>query len=82
MFTTRQLAWLRSRLPDTVRSRALAPVIEVSPFEDGGRTKDALLVGKRKPFLSSVADRARIRKHVDEFWQMVDTFRRDPALAP
>jgi hypothetical protein len=82
MFTTRQLAWLRSRLPDTVRSRVLAPLIEVSPFEDGGKTKDVLLVGKRKPFVSSVADQARIKKHVDEFWRMVDTFRRDPALAP
>ena len=82
MFTTRQFAWLRSRLPDTVNSGVLAPILEVTPFEDGGKIKDVLLVGKRKPLLSSVADQARISKHVDDFWQMVDTFRRDPALAP
>jgi hypothetical protein len=29
-----------------------------------------------------VADETRIKKHVDAFWQMVDTFRRDPALTP
>jgi hypothetical protein len=82
MFTTQQFAWLRSRLPDTVKSDVLGPVIEVRPFEEGGKVKDVLLVGKRKPFLSSVADQGHIKKHVDEFWQMVHTFRRDPALGP
>jgi hypothetical protein len=81
MFTTRQLAWLRARLPDSVRSRSLAPVeLLKDPFEDGrGKVKDVLLIGKRQPFLNSVTDEARIRKHVDGFWQMVDAFRRDPA---
>jgi hypothetical protein len=84
MYTTGQLAWLRARLPDSVRSRALAPVDLVKePFVDGrGRVLDVRLVGKGKPFLNSVADEARIRKHVDGFWQLVDAFRRDPALRP
>jgi len=84
MFTTRQLAWLRARLPDSVKSRSLAPVDLLNdPFEDErGHIKDVLLIGKRKPFLNSVTDAARIKKHVDEFWQMVDEFRHDPALTP
>jgi hypothetical protein len=41
-----------------------------------------LLVGKRKPFLNSVTDEVRIRKHFDEFQQMVHDFRRDPTLSP
>jgi hypothetical protein len=84
MYTTSQLAWLRARLPDSVRSRALAPVDLVrEPFVDGrGRVLDVRLVGKGKPFLNSVADEARIRKHVDGFWRMVEAFRRDPALKP
>lgn len=82
MFTTRQFAWLRSRLPDTVKSRVLSPLADITPFEEGGKIKDVLLVGKRKPFLSTAADQARINKHVDEFWQMVDAFRLDPGLKP
>jgi hypothetical protein len=82
LFTTRQVAWLRARLPATVESKMLAPVIcyELSP--DEWDTRDALLVGKRKPFLNSVTHAARIKKHTDEFWHMVDDFRRDPGLTP
>ncbi len=82
MFTTRQVAWLRARLPDTVRSRTLAPVVHCQPVPDWDDNTDTLLVGKRKPFLNSVTHAKRISKHVDEFWQMVDEFRRDSGLAP
>jgi hypothetical protein len=81
MFTTRKVAWLQARLPDSLQSPSLAPIRQSKPApgEDG---TDVLLVGKRKPFLNSVADAARIRKHMDGFWQMVEDFRRDPALTP
>jgi hypothetical protein len=81
MFTTRQVAWLRARLPASLKSESLAPVRHFKPTleEDD---KDVLLVGKRKPFLNSVSDAARIKKHVDGFWQMVEDFRRDTALKP
>jgi hypothetical protein len=83
MFTTRQVAWLRAKLPATVESAMLAPVIHNDPSpEEDWDTRDALLVGKRKPFLNSVTHAARIKKHTDEFWHMVDEFRRDPALTP
>ena len=83
MFTTRQVAWLRARLPASVESEMLAPVIRYEPSpDDHGDTRDALLVGKRKPFLNSVTHAGRIKKHAGEFWQMVSDFQRDPALSP
>jgi hypothetical protein len=82
-FTTRQVAWLRARLPASLQSASLAPLVQLErPLELGGKSRDVLLVGKRKPFLNSVTDAARIRKHVDGFVQMVDDFRRDPTLMP
>lgn len=82
-FTTRQVAWLRARLPESLASDALEPVNHLSPpLEYDGKARDVLLVGKRKPFLNSVDDAARIRKHIDGFRQMVDYFRSNPALAP
>jgi hypothetical protein len=81
MFTTRQVAWLRARLPDSLQSESLKPIRQFKPAleEDD---EDVLLVGKRKPFLNSVSDAGRIKKHVDGFWQMVEDFRRDPTLKP
>lgn len=82
-FTIRQVAWLRARLPAALESASLAPLVHLErPLELGGRTRDVLLVGKRKPFLNSVTDAERIRKHVDGFAQMVDDFRQDPTLKP
>lgn len=82
-FTTRQVAWLRARLPASLESASLSPLVQLErPLELGGKTRDVLLVGKRKPFLNSVTDAPRIKKHVDGFVQMVDDFRRDPGLRP
>ena len=82
-FTTRQVAWLRAKLPASLESASLAPVVPLGqPLELEGKTRDVLLAGKRKPFLNSVTDEVRVRKHVDEFQQMVDDFQRDPTLNP
>jgi hypothetical protein len=82
LFTTRQLAWLRARLP-AAQSQALDPVMPLGQVLTLDRKpKDVTLVGKRKPALNSVTDQARITKHVDEFWQMVEDFRQNPALEP
>lgn len=82
-FTTRQVAWLRARLPDSVQSEALEPVRRLSrPLQRERKQLDVLLVGKRKPFLNSVQDAARIEKHVDAFWRLVAEFRADPSLSP
>jgi hypothetical protein len=83
LFSTRQVAWLRARLPETVHSRSLAAVVHLDrPYEYRGKTRDVLLVGKRKPMLSSVVDAARIERHVAAFEAMVREFRDDPALLP
>ena len=83
LFTTEQLAWLRAHLPETVESDALSAILPLTtPFHDGGKSRDVLLIGKRKPFLNSELDAARIRKHELGFQEMVATFRADPSLNP
>lgn len=82
LFTSRQLAWLRARLPATLKAEPLTPVV---PFGQtlmlDGKPKDVQLVGKRKPALNSVTDQARIG-HVEQYWQMVEEFRQNPDLDP
>lgn len=82
-FTTRQVAWLRARLPESLQTEALEPLRRFSPpLQGDGKVLDVLLVGKRRPFLNSVRDEARIRKHVEEFRVLVAQFRADPSLGP
>ncbi|MFT3970443.1 MAG: hypothetical protein QM695_09220 [Micropruina sp.] len=82
-FTTEQVAWLRAHLPASLHSGALEPLRRFSPPLAGEhKDLDVLLVGKRKPFLNSVLDRARIEKHVEKFGEMVARFRDDPTLLP
>lgn len=79
-FTMRQVAWLRARLPDSLESEALAPLRRfATPLSMDGKDFDVLLVGKRKPFLNSAIDAARIHKHVAEFERLVAQFRADPS---
>jgi hypothetical protein len=81
-YGTRQLAWLRARLPAT-QSVPLDPVTPFGqPLNLNGKVKDVQLAGKHKPALNSVTDKARISKHAEEFWQLVEAFRQDPALEP
>lgn len=83
LFTTEQIAWLRARLPETVESEALNAVLTLTtPFEDDDKLRDVLLIGKRKPWLNSDLDAARIRKHIVRFEEMVTRFRNDPSLHP
>jgi hypothetical protein len=82
LFTTRQFAWLRARLPHTVTSPALAPVVHLRSDPDDHNDTDVALVGKRKPVLNSITHAARIKKHEDQYWQMVTEFQRNPALPP
>lgn len=83
LFTTEQFAWLRSRLPATVGSRALNPLRHLKePWDPAGKSGDVLLVGKRKPCLNSETDAARIRRHVQKFHRMVAAFQEDRSLEP
>jgi hypothetical protein len=83
LFTTRQVAWLRAHLPAPLESASLSPVIHLKrAVEAKGKTRDVRLVGRGKPFLSSLTDAARIQKHVAEFDRLVAGFRSDPSLPP
>jgi hypothetical protein len=83
LFTTEQIAWLRARLPKTVESTTLAAVLQLKkplPLDD--KSRDVLLIGKRKPFLNSKLDADRISRHVRSFEDMVNRFRDDPSREP
>lgn len=83
LFTTEQIAWLRARLPESVESNTLGALMRLEkPLDLDGKPRDVLLVGKRKPFLNSDLDAARITKHVRAFEKMVSEFRDHPALEP
>lgn len=83
LFTTQQIAWLRARLPESVESNALSALLRLKkPLDLDGKSRDVLLIGKRKPFLNSNLDAARINKHVQAFERMVTTFRENPAIEP
>ena len=71
LFTTEQIAWLKAHLPDTVTSKELNAYWTMEkPVTMNGKSKDTFIVGKRKPFLDSVQDQARIKKYVDQFEDM------------
>lgn len=81
LFSTEQIAWLKTKLPN-VESRMLAPFITINPIEwktaKGIKYKDTLICGKGKPFLDSNADHLRIEKYADEFRALVEHFRLNP----
>lgn len=83
-FTTEQIAWLRARLPDSVRGRSLGPLHQIAaafgvPGALGG---DVLPVGRGKRILDSTRDAAKIARHVEKFEALVRSFREDPAREP
>lgn len=82
LFSTEQLAWLRARLPHT-ESRALTAVVRLErPLQINGKSRDTLLVGRRKPLLSSELDAKRIAQHIRDFDASVERFRQNPDLVP
>jgi hypothetical protein len=84
LFTTRQMAWLRARLPDSVKSQSLVALwnLEGDSLGEGSRRRDVLLVGRGGRSLSSARDGARIQKHQQDFSAMVAAFRADPGAEP
>jgi hypothetical protein len=88
LFTTAQVAWLRARLPESVQSNVVGPLFHLGPIRDLSDNtvteldKNLLVVGKRKPALSSRRDDARIQRYVVEFERLVQRFRDDPSAQP
>ncbi len=82
-FTTRQIAWLRARLPENVKGRSLAPTISIDPpLVDEKKELDIRLVGKRMPYLNSVSDAVRVGRHENHFWRLVEEFSANLELQP
>ena len=88
LFTTSQVAWLKAHLPETVQSQVIGPLFRLGPIRnlsDDTITeldKNVLVVGRRKPALSTQRDGARIQRYVEEFERLVQRFRDDPAAEP
>ncbi len=69
-FSTEDYAFLSVKLPNTMCD-AFAPFVKREAF--GG--KDCLVVGYRKPFLSSKKDAKRLERYVGEFVKLQEKFR-------
>ena len=52
------------------------------PLTISGKEKDTVIVGKRKPLLSSVADKSRISRYVEGFNEMHQWFLENPKALP
>lgn len=79
LFTTEQYAWLRAHLGDHVRSDALDGVVRM-PRPLGEH--DVMVAGKRKPFLNSAVQAARVAKYEADYALLVERFRSEPDLEP
>jgi hypothetical protein len=83
LFSTEQVAWLKAHLPASVVSKVLTAYWTIDqPLEISGKHKDTFLVGKGKPFLSSVEDQARIARYVEQFHAMRQWFLENPDALP
>jgi hypothetical protein len=83
LFSTEQVAWLKAHLPDTVLSKVLAAYWTMdTPLKINGKDKDTVIIGKRKPVLSSVEDQARISRYVEQFDEMHQWFLGNPKALP
>lgn len=70
-YTTEQLAWLAAKLPN-VEGYSLRPYIKFD--REAEDSKNVLICGKRKPFLSSIKDAKRIKAYVDKFEKLISQY--------
>jgi hypothetical protein len=83
LFSTEQVAWLKAHLPDDVESEELAGYRHLKhPVNARGKRLDMLIVGRRKPFLDSDQDRARVKEYAERFEERCQWFRLHPGAAP
>jgi hypothetical protein len=83
-FTSKQVAWLKARLPETIRSRVLSGHWTIDkPIHHNGKDKDTVIAGKGKVLLlDSKKDRALLDRHVNEFNAMHRWFLEHPDALP
>jgi hypothetical protein len=66
-FDTEDYAYLSVHLPQATCDK-FAPFVRLpQPFEDG---RDVMVVGRRKPFLSSQIDAAKLRRYDERFSEL------------
>jgi hypothetical protein len=83
LFKTEQVAWLKARLPKTIKSEVLNPFLIIDrPIETRGKKIDTILVGKGKPNLDSNLDAVKIEKYVEEFTKMYEWFLKNSNALP
>jgi len=83
LFSTEQVAWLKAHLTDTVVSTVLNAYWTIDkPLKINGKDKDTFIVGKGKPFLASVEDKARIAMYVEQFNAMYQWYLENPKALP
>ena len=79
LFSTDKVAWLKARLNGRVKSNVLAPFKELrKPLKEKDKILDTLVIGKRKPFLDSNIDAARLEKYVGKFNSLVEYYLDNP----
>ena len=71
LYTTEELAQIVAACPH-VSGRALAPYL---PLDKMVNDKDVLICGKRKPFLNSKTDAAKIEAYVSKFNDLVERYK-------
>ncbi|MBP2660216.1 MAG: internalin related protein [Firmicutes bacterium] len=75
LFSTEQIAWLTANTAN-ITSFVLAPYKKIkNPLKTKEKTKDVLVIGKRKPFLNSQEDKVRLEKYVMEFNDLINKYR-------
>ncbi|MDF2570034.1 MAG: internalin related protein [Sporomusa sp.] len=75
LFLTEQIAWLTANTTN-INSSILAPYKKLkNPLKIKEKTKDILVIGKRKPFLNSHEDKVRLEKYESAFNDLVNKYR-------
>jgi len=84
MFKTIELAWIKARFKEPAKSAFWDATHKVQPVknERTGKKKDTFIIGKRKPWLDSEADKIRIAKYTKEYNDMVNWFEDNPGTYP
>ena len=83
LFSTEQVAWLKAHLPDTVVSKVLNAYWTTNqPLKINGKDKDTVIIGKGKPLLASVEEKARIARYVEQFNGMYQWYLENPEALP
>jgi len=82
LFSTEQNAWLRAHLPGLGAQSTCNAFVQTQRVPYRGKEVDTMIVGHRKPWLSSTLDADRISAYQTSFDEMVRFFTEHPAAGP